>query len=387
MVKPVYDTSTYLERYVDALRFEKPKRVPLEPGRPRNPTLDAWYTQGLPADVDYYDYLLESIGIPSEHISKKPREEHLDISFGMIPPFEEKILEHRDGHYVVQERGGAVVEISDVFEPSVVLRAPVDFVTRKWLSFPVKSRNDWEKIKKRYPPDLAERIPHDIQQITERLKDREHPILISLYGPFAQAREWMGMEDLCIAFLDDPELVREMIEFWSDFVSRIVGKLLDFISVDSIQVSEDMAYKAHSMISPAMTREFILPVWKRWVGEFKSKGCAIVGIDSDGYIGQLIPLFIEGGFDYTFPVEVAAGNDIVSFREKYRDCIAFIGGIDKRALAAGGQIMTDEVNRVVPPLMELGGFIPGCDHGVPQDISWPNFVEYTKMLAKLTGWL
>ena len=29
----------------------------------------------------------------------------------------------------------------------------------------------------------------------------------------------------------------------------------------------------------------------------------------------------------------------------------------------------------------------GSDHGVPSDVSWPNFVQYTKLLAKATGWL
>jgi uroporphyrinogen decarboxylase len=67
--------------------------------------------------------------------------------------------------------------------------------------------------------------------------------------------------------------------------------------------------------------------------------------------------------------------------------MAYRGGIDKRAIAAGGQVMRDEVMRVVPPLLEDGGFIPGCDHGVPPDISWPNFMAYTGLLAQLTGWL
>jgi hypothetical protein len=49
--------------------------------------------------------------------------------------------------------------------------------------------------------------------------------------------------------------------------------------------------------------------------------------------------------------------------------------------------MRDEVMRVVPPLLKGGGFIPGCDHGVPPDISWPNFVAYARLLAQLTGWL
>ena len=56
-------------------------------------------------------------------------------------------------------------------------------------------------------------------------------------------------------------------------------------------------------------------------------------------------------------------------------------------IAKGGRIMEREVMRVVPPLFEEGGYIPGCDHGVPPDISWPKFIEYTRLLAKLCGWL
>jgi hypothetical protein len=66
--------------------------------------------------------------------------------------------------------------------------------------------------------------------------------------------------------------------------------------------------------------------------------------------------------------------------------MAYRGGIDKRAMAAGGQVMRDEVMRVAP-LIQDGGFIPSCDHGVPPDISWPNFIEYTRLLAQLEGWL
>ena len=86
-------------------------------------------------------------------------------------------------------------------------------------------------------------------------------------------------------------------------------------------------------------------------------------------------------------MEVAAGNDIVEYRGRFGRQMAYIGGIDKRALAKGGDTMRAELTRVVPPLLEQGGFIPSCDHGVPPDISWPNFVEYTRLLARLTGWL
>jgi len=36
--------------------------------------------------------------------------------------------------------------------------------------------------------------------------------------------------------------------------------------------------------------------------------------------------------------------------------------------------------------LEDGGFIAGIDHGIPPDISWPNMVEFVRLLAQLTGW-
>jgi len=83
---------------------------------------------------------------------------------------------------------------------------------------------------------------------------------------------------------------------------------------------------------------------------------------------------------------VAAGNDIVAFRQRFGRSMAYHGGIDKRAIAAGGEAMRAEVLRVITPLFVDGGFLPGCDHGVPPDISWPNFVQYSRLLAQFCGW-
>ncbi len=109
-------------------------------------------------------------------------------------------------------------------------------------------------------------------------------------------------------------------------------------------------------------------------------------MDSDGYIAELIPVWIESGINACGPVEVAAGNDILEYRVLFGRRMAYHGGIDKRAMAKGGKVMEAEVMRVAP-LITDGGYIPGCDHGVPPDISWPNFVDYARLLAKLTGWL
>ena len=372
------------ERYRQTLLFGHPDKIPLQPGGPRESTLAAWRQQGLPEGVNYQQALLETLGIQPERTQPGV---DLGVSFRMIPQFEEKVLEHRDGHYVVRDWMGAITEISDQFDYTYI-RAAKDFVTRKWHKFPVASRQDWEEnMKWRYVPDDPQRLPADLAERGARLQNRDYVAGLHFNGPFWQLREWLGFENLCLLMAEDPSFVEELAGFWTDFVSRTLERVLEHFSPDYAMISEDMAYKMHSMISPAMTRHFLGPSYQRWVPQLKAGGCPLVCVDSDGHVGELIPLWIEYGIHCTVPLEVAAGNDLVEYRQRWGRQMAFMGGLDKRALALGGAAMEAEVMRVVPPLLREGGFIPACDHGVPPDISWPNYVAYSRRLAQLTGWL
>jgi uroporphyrinogen decarboxylase len=373
------------QRFIAALTFRKADRIPFEPGWPRESTLRAWKQQGLPEEGDWHIHLLSILGIEC----KPPEKPGLDlgVDFKMIPTFEEKVLEHRDGHYIVQDWMGAITEISDKYDYTYI-RTAKDFVTRKWHRFPVQDRRDWlEKVQWRYSLDAAGRYPLDFTQRCQALWEHDDPLKLSFNGPFWQLREWCGMEGLCLLMAEQPEFVKEMIAFWGEFILDMLEVILEQVALDYVMVNEDMAYKLHSMISPQMVRRFLLPTWQAWTDLLKKYGCPVICVDSDGYIAELLPLFIEAGFNCTFPVEVAAGNDIVAYRQIYGDQMAYLGGIDKRALAAGGEAMRAEVLRVVPPLFERGGFIPGCDHGVPPDIAWPDFIAYARLIAQLTGWL
>ncbi len=374
-------TTTFREQYLGALLFEKPERIPLIPGEPRESTLQAWHGQGLPEGVDYFQALLSELGLPS--ISQEIRT--IDAPFKMLPTFEEKVLEHKDGHYLVQDWMGAITEISDEFDYTYI-RAPKDFVTRKWHKFPVETREDWERMKTRFQVDAPGRFAGELEWGCPPPESHEFILSVDFDGPFWQLREWCGFENLCMLFADQPEFVQEMIDFWKDFVSRTLARIFERVKLDRVRISEDMAYKAHSMISPAMVRKFILPSYRQWISEIRNAGSTLVDIDSDGYIEELIPLWIEAGINACEPIEVAAGNDIAAFRKRFGKRMAYIGGIDKRAIAAGGAALENEVMRVVPPLLEQGGFIPGCDHGVPPDISWLNYVTYSRLLARLCGW-
>ena len=373
---------TSRERYCATMLFGAPDKIPLGPGGPRESTLKAWHAQGLPEGVSYVDAYHQILGIPQE-----PQRFHPNIgaSFRMIPTFEEKILEHKDGHYIVQDWMGAITEISDEYDYTYIRNA-IDFVTRKWHRFPVQTRDDWESMKTRYDPRTPGRFPDDFEERYCLLHDRDGVAGVNFNGPFWQLREWVGFEGLCVLMVENPTWVEEMAAIWTTFVSEVLALILEHITPDVVGISEDMAYKGHSMISPAMARRFLMPAYEAWVPQIKRAGCPLIDMDSDGYIGELIPLWIEAGINVCSPIEVAAHNDLVAFRRQFGRQIAYWGGVDKRAIATGGKVLQAELSRLAP-VIEDGGYIPSCDHGVPPDISWANFLDYTKRLAQLTRWL
>jgi uroporphyrinogen decarboxylase len=374
---------TERERYRATLRHQQPDRVPFEPGFGRRSTLAAWHRQGLPADVqNYHAFVRQLLGMapsPTRPVVTP------GVDFLMIPQFEEKVLEVRGDTQIVQDWKGNICEISTQFDPTY-LRNPIDFVTRSWLKCPVETRADWPDLERRYDPHDPARFPPDFAPRAAQLRERDYPSGIILHGPFWQLREWCGFEGLCLLLIDDPDFVRAMIRRWTEFVVQMLQLTFAAYVPDFVVLNEDMAYKVKPMIGPDMSREFLLPTWRTWVEVCRAAGVPVVEIDSDGFVGSLIPVWIEAGVNCNSPQEVAAGNDLPAYRRQFGRRMAYRGGVDKRALARGGQAIRDEIARL-QPVIDAGGFIPGCDHGIPADVSWPNFVDYCRLLAQATGWL
>jgi hypothetical protein len=371
------------ERYLETLTFGSPDRIPFTPGGGRKSTLERWRAEGLPPDRKPIAFAAETLGIALD--SPTPPHVDLGVDFRLRPTFEEKVLEHKDGHYVVQDWKGNVCEISDQYDVSY-LREAIDFVTRRWIKCPVETRADWEAVKARYDLDTPGRFPPDFAARCAQARTRVQPLTVSVSGPFWQLREWCGFEGLCMLILDDPDFVAEMATFWMTFVAGMLDRILPHVTPDAFLISEDMAYKAKSMISMDMARAFCMPSWKTWTSQAMDAGCPLVDIDSDGFIGELIPLWIEAGVNVCNPIEVAAHCDIVDFRRRFGRKMAYRGGIDKRCIAAGGQSIVDEMRRIGVVARD-GGYIPSCDHGIPHDVSWKHYLDYCRLLAELTGWL
>lgn len=198
-------------------------------------------------------------------------------------------------------------------------------------------------------------------------------------GFFGSLRNMMGLEGLCRAFYDEPALVERMMEQRAEAIIQITGEVMRRTRVDLFWYWEDMAYKHASLIDPRMYRRFALKHYQRVNAWLRSKGIRHIGLDSDGHITELIPIWLEAGITHLWPFEVQSGMDVREVRRRYGRDLAMIGGIDKRAIARGPEAIRREIDRVMP-LVEQSGYIPELDHSVPPDLSWQDFQEYVRYM-------
>ena len=104
----------------------------------------------------------------------------------------------------------------------------------------------------------------------------------------------------------------------------------------------------------------------------RGHGIETIFVDSDGFIDELIPLWMDVGINAFSPLEVAAGTDPLALKRRYGGAIVLAGGIDKRALARGKDAIDREA-RKARLLCDRGGYFPAVDHSVPPDVSLESF--------------
>jgi hypothetical protein len=344
-----------------------------------------WRTEGLPIDadvddIDFKTWCLNYFGFEGM-FSTFWGEPRVPVDVGTAPEFEKVILEEKDAYIVYRGGDGAIVK--QFKNPDSTL------ISRQWLEYPIKGRDDWKRFRDEHlDPNAAGRYPEpsEWEAMKKRWQDRDHVISIDGGSFYGFVRNWIGVENLSLMLYDDPDLIHEMMEYLADFFIQILHKALDEVDIDFAMFWEDMCYKGGPLISPAMFREFCLPNYKKVTSFLAEHGVGLSWVDCDGNIEALIPLWIEGGVRGFYPLEVAAGMDAGKLQKEYGTQILTWGNVDKRALAQGKEAIDAEMARLAP-IVERGGFIPLVDHGVPDDVSYPNYLYYLEQRKRITGYV
>ena len=253
------------------------------------------------------------------------------------------------------------------------------------IAFPIRTRSDFEAYREHYDRNFACRLPKGWEALLPKIQAREYPIRLGgfPYGFLGLPRHLMGTEGMFLAMYDDPQLIKDINAFFLDFVMDYWAPVIKSVRPDCVMIWEDMAYSSGSMIGTDAFREFLSPCYRTMVDFLRELGVQNIHVDSDGYIEELIPLWVEVGVTGLFPMERKAGNDLRRIRARFPR-LQLLGGIDKRVLTADkGEADVDRELAIAAEILAQGGFVPHVDHHVSDDACWKNFRLYRSRLNRL----
>jgi uroporphyrinogen-III decarboxylase len=200
-------------------------------------------------------------------------------------------------------------------------------------------------------------------------------------------RSLMGPEDIMYVFYDKPELVHDCMKTWLELADAVTAAHQKYVTFDEIFLAEDICYNHGPLVSPDMMREFLFPYYQQLISNIKSRQIdknrrLYIQVDTDGDLRPVIDVYREGiGMDMIDPFEVASGCDVVEITKGYPWLIAS-GGIDKRVLSEDTDTIDRYLEGILPAMRKRGGYIPTCDHGVPSEVPWQNYLHYRRQCVE-----
>ncbi|MBN2712572.1 MAG: hypothetical protein JXR97_09105 [Planctomycetes bacterium] len=324
---------------------------------------DEWRAQGASAQ----ESSLEAFGF---HYLRR---HHVQVSTGMLGGLPERMIEEPDDYLIRQDRYGRRIKLC---KGKATIPLPLDY--------PVSDMDSWLRLKPYY--EFSEkRFAEGWLERAKAARDDGALICVGIPGGFDEVRQLLGEEELCIAYYEQPELIHDILETIGSTAEQVLDRVSREVGVDHLSVHEDMAGKSGSLVGPNVISEFIAPYYLRVWNMLRSRGAKIFQQDSDGNMDAVIPAFLEAGLNCMFPMEPAAGMDIVKVRNLYGNKLALMGGIDKHVLRQSKEAIRKELEYKLQPSMRKGGAVFGLDHRIPNGTPLENYRYYVKTARVILG--
>lgn len=352
------------ERFLAIMHYAPFDRLPALHWDVWPETRERWITEGLPENADLFAFF-----------GAEPRWIGVHLDLGLVPPFEEQVLEEGPAWRVKRCR---------------------DVVTRKeWkvssglpqsLEFTLRGAEDWPAYRERLQPD-PRRIPSDLGARLATARSSGLPVALHLGSLVGVIRDWMGVENLVYLCRDAPGVFEEMVEtlaalarFAADVAAPLLGRPFD-LGV----LWEDICFRNGPLVDPGIFRRVVTPRYARIREKLEAAGTHLLAVDCDGLIEPLLGSWLEGGVNLLYPVEIGTWHaEPVVLRRMFGRTLRMIGGVDKRALAQGPGAIDAELDRRAS-LARAGGYIPMPDHHIPPDTPLAHYRYYLERVRLCGG--
>ena len=188
-------------------------------------------------------------------------------------------------------------------------------------------------------------------------------------------RSSLGDECMFESFLLDPEWILDFNRVYTDFYKAMYDILFDTAGLpDGVWLYDDLAYRNGVYCSPKTLDKLFAPFYKEIADHIHSYGLPIV-FHCCGGMEEALPMIAGCGYDALNPMERKSGCDPIKFARRYRDKLAFIGGLDAISLESSDlPRMLRETDDLLNGMRDAGAaYIFGSDHSLSPRVNYDDY--------------
>jgi len=174
----------------------------------------------------------------------------------------------------------------------------------------------------------------DLKKLIQIFKEIQLVPVLSVPGLFEKTWQSMGFAFFakCIS-KNRFDLINRVIRFFSEYIEKLIIALQNSGARIFI-IADDCGYKKREFIPKDLWTKLYFKNYKKIINLVHQKRNKII-LHSDGYISNLIDVFVKLGFDAIQSLEPDAGVDIFKLFEEFKDQICFIGNVSNTLLTYG----------------------------------------------------
>lgn len=351
------------QRVVAALEHKEPDRVPLDFG-------SFIVTSMVKPVLDRFRDYLQMYGPPHEI---------MHAQLGLAMPREDmlKALEvdtRRVALKAPQASGEVILPNGDSKDEWGVVRRRVgdyfDTVQR-----PLQEASTLEDLKKYSWPDPDDPGRYEGVREEARWKYYNTPYAlvadIALDGLLDASREIIGLEKIMMDLHLNPGFAESWLDQYTEYSIRLLSNYMEAVGdyVQVVVVTDDLGFQDRTALSPEMYRKFLKPRHTKIYAAIKARTRAKLMQHCCGSVAEILEDLIEEGVEILNPVQTRAKGMNPENLARYKNQLAFWGGIDEQQVLPSGtpSEVDEEVKRLIQILAPGGGFIPFASHNIQSD--------------------
>ena len=221
----------------------------------------------------------------------------------------------------------------------------------------VRSRADFNRIRLPDPDDAAIYAPY--RHFVERYRDSGYALYAFLNIGSDPVILGMGLEHFAIAVYEQPDLVADLFDLYTDWYARAAVHLCE-IGFDFLWFADDIAYKTAPYVSPKTFHDLFLPRFRKVVQNVNLPWI----FHSDGNLFPIMEDLLSLGMAGLHPLEPEAMN-LVELKRRVGNRVCLVGHISVDRLSRG---TPEEIDQLVAGAIRVaapgGGYIAASSNSV-----------------------